>query len=114
MRLLAGQRHLQPPQPLAVGDDADVLALGFEDRALLDMQFEIGAELLLADRLLALEADALELVAEAGTLRVLAVVSPALFEDTGKDTRGEHGGGEARPLLVGPVDHLDRVFRPDA
>ena len=40
MALLAGDRALEPPQPLAVGDDADVLALGFEDRALLDVQLE--------------------------------------------------------------------------
>ena len=40
MRLLAGQRELQPSQALAVGDDADVDALVLEDRPLLDMQFE--------------------------------------------------------------------------
>ena len=41
MRVLAGQRHLQPPEALPVGDDADVLPLGLEDRALLDMELEI-------------------------------------------------------------------------
>jgi hypothetical protein len=52
-------------QALAVGDDADVLALGLEDRPLLDVQLEEGLHLARADRLVALPADALELVAEA-------------------------------------------------
>ena len=64
VRLLAGQRELQPPEPLAVGDDADLLALGLEDRPLLDVQLEVGVHLPRADRLVALPADPLQLVAE--------------------------------------------------
>ena len=93
--LLAGQRHLQPFQALAVGDDADVDALVLEDRALLDMQFEEGVQLALADRLVALPADALELVAEALAVAVLAVVGPVLLVDAGEHAGGEHGRREA-------------------
>ena len=64
MRLLAGQGELEPPEPLAVGDDADLPALGLEDRPLLDVQLEIGVHLPRADLLLALPADPLQLVAE--------------------------------------------------
>ena len=45
MRLPAGQGELEPPEPLAVGDDADLPALGLEDRPLLDVQLEIGVHL---------------------------------------------------------------------
>jgi hypothetical protein len=40
MALDARHRHLDPAQALAMGDDADVLALGLQYRALLDVQFE--------------------------------------------------------------------------
>jgi hypothetical protein len=45
MGFLAGQGEFQPPEALAVGDDADLLVLGLEDRALLDVIFEIGVHL---------------------------------------------------------------------
>ena len=51
VRLLAGQRDLQPPQPLAVGDHADIDALGLEDRPLLDVQLEERLHLPPAHRL---------------------------------------------------------------
>ena len=91
-----------------MGDDADVLALGLEDRPLLDVQFEQRVERAAAHRLRALEADPLQLVAEAEALGVLAVIGPVELVDAGEDAGGEHRRGEARPLLVGPVDHLDR------
>ena len=74
MRFLAGQRELQPPQALAVRDDADLLVLGLEDRPLLDVIFEIGVHLARADLLVADPADALQLVAEALALGVLAAI----------------------------------------
>ena len=46
--VLAGHRHLVPAHRLHAGDHADVLALGFEDRALLDMQFEERRQRVLA------------------------------------------------------------------
>ena len=112
--LLAGQRHLQPFQALAVGDDADVDVLVLEDRALLDMQFEEGVQLALADRLVALPADALELVAEALALAVLAVVGPVLLVDAGEHAGRQHRRRIARALLVGPVGDDDRMLGLDA
>ena len=59
-------------------------------------------------------ADALQLVAEGLALGVLAAIGVVQRVDAGEDAGGEHGGGEARPLLVGPVDHDDRPARLDA
>ena len=104
----------QPPQALAVGDDADLLVLGLEDRALLDVVLEIGVHLARADLLVADPADALQLVAEGLALRVLAAIGVVERVDAGEDAGGQHRRGEARALLVGPVDHDDRVARLDA
>ena len=57
VRVLAGQRHLVPAHRLHAGDDADVLALGFEDRPLLDVQFEERRQRMLAAALGAAIAD---------------------------------------------------------
>ena len=85
MRLLAGQRHLQPPDALPMRDDADVDLLGLQDRPLLDMQFEEGLDLARADLLVALPADTLQLVAEAIALAILAVVGPFEIVLAGED-----------------------------
>ena len=111
--LLAGQRHLQPPEPLAVGDDADLPALGLEDRPLLDVQLEERLHRPPADRLVALPADPLQLVAEPQPLRVLAVVGELELVHPGEHARRQHRRREARALLVGPVRHHDRMPRPD-
>ena len=109
MRFLAGERELQPPQALPVGDDADLLVLGLEDRALLDMILEIGVHLARADRLVADPADALQLVAEGLALGVLAAIGIVERVDAGEDAGGQHGGRKARAFLVGPVDDDDRA-----
>jgi hypothetical protein len=96
-----------------VGDDADILALGLQDRALFDMQLEEGVHLAVADLLLAFPADALQFVAEALTLGVDPVIGPVARVLSGKDARGEHRGGVARPLLVGPVGDHDGMLRLD-
>ena len=61
-----------------MGDDADLLALGLQDRALLDVQLEHRMHLARADRLVAHPADALQLVAEALALGVRAVIGVVL------------------------------------
>ena len=114
MAFLAGQPHLQPFQALAMGDDADVDALVLEDRPLLDMQLEERVQLALADRLVALPADALELVAEALAVAILAVVGPVLLVDAGEHARRQHGRRIARSLFVGPVGDDDRMLGLDA
>ena len=60
MGLAPGQLDLVPAHALHAGDDADDLLLGLEDRPLLDMEFEHGAELDRAGRRLAAIADALD------------------------------------------------------
>ena len=74
MGFLAGQREFQPPEALTVGDDADLLVFGLEDRALFDVIFEIGVHLARADLFVADPADAGELVAKAHAVRVLALI----------------------------------------
>ena len=61
MGLGAGHLAVVPARALAAGDDADPLALGLEDRALLDVQLEQRADRPLPDRALARVADPLEL-----------------------------------------------------
>ena len=65
-----GQLDLVPALALPVRDDADVETLVFEDRPLLDVQFEEGVERPPADRLGPLEADPLQFVAERLAFRV--------------------------------------------
>ena len=48
MAVLAGERRLVPAHRLHAGDNADVLAFGFEKRALLDMHFEESRERMIA------------------------------------------------------------------
>ena len=67
MRLLAGHGDLVPALALRAGDDADRQPGGFEDRPLLDMRLEIGADLAAADRRRPGEADALPVRRRAST-----------------------------------------------
>src|SRR6516225_1230434 len=109
MRLLTGYRDLVPALALGAGDEADWLARHFEDRALVDMRLEIGGDWPAADRLQAGEADPLELGAE---LDVGQVVQPCQtlgeIKDAGEHPRADHRRREARALLVGPSNDLDR------
>ena len=114
MLFLAGQGDLQPVQPLPVGDHTDVLALGFEDRPLLDVQLEEGVHLARADFFLTDPADPLELVAELQPRRVLAIVGPVLRMQAREHARGQHGRRKPRTFLVGPVGDHDRVLGLDA
>jgi hypothetical protein len=106
---LAGHGAFNPAQALAVGDDADILAFGFQDRTLLDMEFEEGFHWAFADGLRALEADPFQLVAEFQARRIFAVVGPVLVQHPGENAGGEHSGGETGALLVGPVGDHDGV-----
>ena len=113
MRVLARQPHLEPPQALAVGDDADVDALVLEDRPLLDMQLEERLHRAAAHLLVALPADALQLVAEALAPGVLTRVGPVELVHAGEHAGGEHRRREAGAFLVGPVGDDNRVLRLD-
>ena len=113
MRLLAGQRELEPPQPLAVRHDADLLVLGLEDRPLLDVVLEVGVHLARADRLVADPADALELIAEGLALGVLAAIGVVERVDAGEHARRQHRRRKPRAFLVGPVGDDDRMLGLD-
>ena len=65
MAFEAGDLAVVPDDALAAIDHADGLVLGFQQRSLLDMQFDEGAELARADRLAAAIADAVERFADA-------------------------------------------------
>ena len=62
----------------------------------------------------ALVADARELVAERLALGTLDAIGEVPIEQSREHPGRDHRGGEARALLVGPVDDLDRRFRLDA
>jgi hypothetical protein len=108
MRRLAGDRDLVPAHALHALHDADHAGLVLEDRALLDVQLEHGGEFPGAGLVLALVADALELIAEGLAVAVGARIREFGREHAGKDAGGEHGRREARAFFVGPVDDLDR------
>ena len=72
MGVLAGDGDLRPTEALTVGDNADILALGLQDRPLFDVQLEEGMHLALAHRFVATPADALQLIAECLALGIFA------------------------------------------
>ena len=109
MGLLAGKREFQPPQALTVGDDADFLFLGLQDRALLDMVFVIGVHLAGAHVFVADPADALQFVAEALALLVLAAIGIVEGQFAGEHAGCHHRRRKARAFLIGPVGDDDRV-----
>src|SRR6056297_2834735 len=84
MTVLAGDRYLRPAEALAVGDHADILALGLQNRALLDMQLEKGMHLARADLFLAAPADPVQFVAETLALGILAAFGPVLIVHAGE------------------------------
>ena len=75
MRLLAGDRDLVPAHALHALHNADHFLLVFEDRALLDVQFEHGGEFAGAGFLRAAIADAGKLVAKGFAVTIGAGVS---------------------------------------
>ena len=95
--VLAGDGDLVPAHALHALDHADHLALGLEDRALLDVQLEQGAELVAAHRLRAAVADPLQLVAEALALAVLAGIGVVGREHAGIDARASMAGAKREP-----------------
>ena len=113
MALETSEANFIPALTLTVGDDADVDRLVLEDRALLDVELEIGVHRTPADGLAPHESDPLQFVAKRLALGVDARVGEFLREDAGEHARRHHRGGEARALLVGPVHDLDRMPGPD-
>jgi len=108
MGVLADDVRLVPAHALHAGDDADVLGLGLENRALLDVQLEERRERMRPAWFRAAIADRFERGAEAFAGTVLARDRPRAVERPREHPRGGHGRREPRAFLVGPVHHLDR------
>ena len=93
-------------------DDADGQRLLLEDRSLLDVQLEVGAEGAGDAGLGAEIADPLKLVAETVAVLVARVVGVLERDLARHDAGADHGGLKARPLLVGEDGHRHRMPRP--
>ena len=108
VRRLAGDGDFVPADALHALHRADHAAFGFEDRALLDVQFEHRGKFARAGFFRAPVADARQLIAESLAVAVGARKSVVRRKHAGEDARRQHGRREARALFVGPVDDLDR------
>ena len=105
---VALDRHHEAALALAAQHHAHRLALGLEDRPLLDMGLEIGRHRVAADGLRAGIADALELPAHGLAVGGGAAQSVVEVVLPGEDPGRHHARGKAHPFLVGPHDHVDR------
>ena len=103
-----------PELGLAAGDDADLLALVFEDRALFDVELEIAVGGEGGGGGGTAVAGLVEGVAEGDTVGVVKGLDGGLVEGAGPDARAHHGLAEAGAFLVGPVDEFDGGFGFDA
>ncbi len=108
VRIAPPERKIVPANALAADDDADGLVLGLENRPLLDVRLEQRADRMLAAGLVAEVADAPEFVAEGLAVGIRSRPRVLLVEQPGVDARRDHRRGEARALLVGPDDDLER------
>ena len=99
---------------MRVGDDTDRLVFGFENRTLLDMQFERGMQRTAAARHIARIADALQFLADRLAVDVLARQTVVEREHAGEHARRHHRRREARAFLVGPDHDFDRMLGLDA
>ncbi|MCY1367123.1 hypothetical protein D9M69_540410 [compost metagenome] len=70
MRLRAANTHIQPAKPLHAADDTDRATVGFQHRALLDMQFQIGRHRKVARNMLAAITDLVQRLAHCHALLV--------------------------------------------
>ena len=99
--------HVEPADALHPLHDADGLLFRFEDRPLLDMGLEEGADGAPAALHLASVADALQLLADGLAVDVRAREALLQREDAAEDAGRHHRRREARAFLVGPGRDLD-------
>jgi len=100
----------QRPRLVAADHDADIDLLAIEHRRLLDVQFEIGIELALAQRRGPGIADGVERLLDGDAVVVLGRQHGFERQHAGEGHRAHHRRTEARALLVGPADHLDAAL----
>ncbi len=114
MLALAGHRTFDPAQALAMRHDADLLALGFQDRALFDVVFEHRVDGPPADGLVAAPADAVQFGAKGLALRIGARGREIFVDHAREHARCQHRGGEPGAFLVRPVHDDDGAARGHA
>src|SRR5208282_2290457 len=112
--ILARHDHVIPALALRRGDDADRLLLGLEDRPLLDMRLEKGANLAPADGQLSGIADLLERLPHRDTIGVLEAEREVERKLACEDAGGGHRRREPRAFFVRPNDRLDWGPRLDS
>ena len=112
--VLAVDHHVVPAQPEGAHDDAEHLFLVLENRPLLDVRLEVGADGTAADLLRAGEADLVERLADRDAVEIGPLQHHVQRKRADEHPRAHHDRGEARALLVGPHRDLDRRFGLDA
>ena len=105
--LLARHRHLIPTHALNAGDNTDHFCFIFKDWALLDVKFKHRRELNGPGLMLALIANALQLIAELDALAVFAGICKLWREHACVNARTQHGGSKARTFFIGPIHNHD-------
>ncbi|MNX91375.1 hypothetical protein D3C86_1234500 [compost metagenome] len=110
MHFHAGHRDVVPAQAERAGHHAYGFFFVFQDRALLDVRFEVGVHRPSAHRVGARVADGLELVAHADSLRVARGERGFKREFASEYAGPHHDGHEARAFFIGPDGHLQRGF----
>ena len=114
MGVLAQHLDIGEDRVVAVGDGADGDAGFLQQRALFDVQFEIGIDGAATDGVVAVVADAPEFVAEAASGAVGGGMGLGEGEHAGEDRGAHQAGGEAGAFLVGPVDDFQGASCGDA
>ncbi|MND32219.1 hypothetical protein D3C80_227870 [compost metagenome] len=74
------------------------------------MQLEHRMDFALADRLIALPANTLQLIDKFLAFGVRAFIGPILLMHTGENAGSEHCRRKTRAFFIGPVDHDDRAL----
>ena len=97
-----------------MGHDTDITALGLQDRALFDMQFEKRVHFAGACFLLTTPADPLQLISERFAIRIDAGIGPILRMQPRKNARSQHRRRVACAFFIGEIRHHNRVLRLDA
>jgi hypothetical protein len=110
---LARYHQLLPGDALDAGDRADRDALFLQDRALLDVDLDVGVGGGAGDRRVARPADPLQLVAQDGAVDGDDVQRVLQGHAAHVDQAAQHVGGETAALLVGEEGDGDRAPRAD-
>src|SRR3954453_2956833 len=105
-----GDLAIVPDDALTAIDDADGLVFSFQQRSLLDMQFDKGAELARADGLTAAVADAVERFSHRDS-RCVGSREDVVGRIIARIRSRRHcRRRKTRTFLVGPVDDADWCF----